>query len=213
MSRAVTELVLASASPARLATLRAAGVEPRVVVSGVDEDEVLATATANGEAPDPAETALLLARAKAEAVQIDEAVVLGGDSVLELDGMSYGKPGDADEARMRWRAMSGRTGVLHTGHWLVDRRENGSKGSIGAVGSTVVHFAAVSAAEIDAYVATGEPLEVAGAFKIDGLGGPYVRAIEGDHHNVVGLSLPLVRELLGRLGVPWHALWHVRPPS
>lgn len=206
----MTELVLASASPARLATLRAAGIEPRVVVSGIDEDAVLAAAAATGEPPGPADTALLLARAKAEAVRVDDAIVLGGDSVLELEGRTYGKPADADEARVRWREMSGQVGILHTGHWLVDRRDDGS---VGAVGSTVVHFAKLSAEEIDAYVATGEPLEVAGAFKIDGLGGAYVRAIEGDHHNVVGLSLPLVRELLDRLGVPWHTLWRVHQPS
>jgi septum formation protein len=209
----VTTLVLASASAARLATLRAAGIEPRVVVSGVDEDALLAAAGGGDEAPGPADTALLLARAKAEAVHVDDAIVLGGDSVLELDGRAYGKPADAAEARRRWRAMSGRTGVLHTGHWLVDRRDPSSNGSVGVVGSTVVHFADLTGEEIDAYVATGEPLEVAGAFKIDGLGGPFIRAIEGDHHNVVGLSLPLVRTLLGRLGVPWHSLWRVRQPS
>lgn len=210
---APTELVLASASPARLATLRAAGVEPRVVVSGVDEDAVLAAAAANGEPPGPADTALLLARAKAESVRVDNAIVLGGDSVLELDGRGYGRPGDAAEARARWREMSGRSGILHTGHWLIDHRTAGSPTSVGATGSTVVHFAEVSDDEIDAYIATGEPLRVAGGFTIDALGGPYVRAIEGDPHNVVGLSLPLVRTLLAQLGVAWHSLWHVHQPT
>lgn len=209
----MTELVLASASPGRLATLRAAGIHPRVVVSGVDEDALLEAANTSSERPSPTDIALLLARAKAEAVDIDDAIVLGGDSVLEFDGRTYGKPADADEARTRWQQMSGRSGVLHTGHWLIDRRESGSNRSIGAVGSTIVHFAEISAEEVDAYIATGEPLKVAGAFTIDALGGPFVRAIEGDHHNVVGLSLPLVRTLLAQLGVPWHSLWRVRQSS
>src|SRR5690606_29454764 len=157
----------------------------------------------------PGDVALLLARAKAEAVAAEldgDHLVLGCDSVLELDGRVHGKPADAAEAIARWQAMRGRTGVLHTGHWLVDDRDEGSGGTLGATAETVVHFADLTDDEIEAYVATGEPLRVAGAFTIDGLGAPFVRGIEGDHTNVVGLSLPLLRELLRDLGVRWSAL-------
>ncbi|MCL2423440.1 MAG: Maf family nucleotide pyrophosphatase, partial [Micrococcales bacterium] len=164
-------LLLASASPARLATLRAAGFDPAVQVSHVDEDQVLADAGPLSAA----DAVLVLARAKAEAVACDVAntVVLGCDSMLELDGVVHGKPGDAAQAAARWRLMRGRHGVLHTGHWLVDTRGAVHRG-LGATASAVVHFADLSDDEIDAYVATGEPLHVAGAFTIDGLGGPFV---------------------------------------
>jgi septum formation protein len=211
-------LLLASASPARLATLRAAGVDPLVRVSDVDEDAAVAAAEQHLDTPlEAADVALLLARAKAEDVTSaldaeDDAeadLVLGCDSVLELDGEVHGKPVDAAEAVARWRRMRGASGILHTGHWLVDRRDEGDGGTGGLVGgtaSTVVHFADLSDDEVEAYVATGEPLRVAGAFTIDGLGGPYVAGIEGDPGTVVGVSLPLLRELVGELGVRWHAL-------
>jgi septum formation protein len=221
----VPRLVLASRSPARLATLRAAGVEPLVRVSGVDEDAVLREAAETRGGLEPVDAVLVLARAKAEEVvrsltdetaseglagtAPDGALLVGCDSMLELDGAVLGKPADADDARARWRAMRGRAGVLHTGHWLADLRssEAGGTGSAsGATSSTIVHFADLSDDEIDAYVATGEPLHVAGAFTIDGLGGPYVERIEGDHHGVVGISLPLLRTLLADVGVTWHAL-------
>ncbi|PPK97706.1 septum formation protein [Kineococcus xinjiangensis] len=204
-------LVLASASPARLATLRSAGVEPTVVVSAVDEPAVVARYGVS----DAEDVALVLAKAKAEDVAARDdlpadGLVLGCDSVLELDGEVHGKPADAEEARRRWRAMRGRSGVLHTGHWVVDAREEGSSGAtLGAVASVTVHFADLSDAEVDAYVATGEPLRVAGAFTLDGLGGPFVRGVEGDPHAVVGVSLPLLRELLGEAGVAWPSLWSV----
>ena len=215
----MTTLLLASASPARLSTLRSAGMDPRVHVSGVDEDAVLATATERFGALTPADAVLLLAQAKAQAVADlltaeDEAlpelpqdvVVLGCDSLLELDGAAFGKPRDAAEATARWRTMRGRSGVLHTGHWIVDARPGGT-GTLGATASTTVHFADLSDAEIDAYVATGEPLVVAGAFTVDGLGGPFVTAIEGDYHTVVGVSLPLLRGLLAEVGVAVTDLW------
>jgi septum formation protein len=204
---AVIRFVLASSSPARLATLRTAGIEPQVVVSGIDEDAVLGEAVGERGKLTPAESALLLARAKAEAVRDEGTLILGCDSVLELDGQAYGKPANAADAVDRWRAMRGRSGVLHTGHWLVDNRATPGSRSTGDVASTTVHFADVTDEEIDAYVATGEPLRVAGAFTIDGLGGPFVTGVEGDHHAVVGLSLPLLRVLLAEFGVSWHELW------
>ena len=202
-------LVMASASPARRATLRSAGIEPTVIVSEVDEDAVLADAIARYGALEGADIALLLARAKCEAVAAEltsSALVLGCDSVLELDGEIHGKPRDAAEATDRWRRMRGGSGVLHTGHWLRDERSGdagGTNATLGATASTTVHFAALTDAEIDAYVATGEPLRVAGAFTVDGLGGAFVSGIKGDHHNVVGLSLPLLRDLLAEVGVGW----------
>lgn len=195
-------LVLASASPARLQTLRNAGVEPEVIVSGVDEESV--------DAATPAALAGLLAGMKARAVvqQLGDGpgprLVLGCDSVFELDGRAYGKPGTPAEATARWRAMRGRAGVLHTGHCLVDA---GTGHAVEAVAPTRVRFADVSDEEIAAYVATGEPLQVAGGFTVDGLGGPFVEGVEGDHHNVVGLSLPLLRRMLADLGVAWPQLW------
>ena len=200
----MTPLVLASQSPARLATLRSAGVEPVVVVSGVDEDQL-------GDLP-PQELALQLAELKCAAVAgrddlPPDALVLGCDSVLELDGLALGKPADAEDAVRRWREMRGRSGVLHSGHAL---RDTTSGHVASATASTTVHFAEVTDDEITAYVATGEPLHVAGAFTIDGLGGAFVTGIEGDHHNVVGVSLPLVRELVAELGRSWVDLWGPR---
>jgi septum formation protein len=223
----VPRLVLASQSPARLATLKSAGVTPEVVVSGVDEDKVLADATERFGELDPADAVLVLAQAKAEEVasRLEDArddaeagepaenptdvIVVGCDSMLEFDGVVVGKPADAEVARERWRSMRGGKGVLHSGHWVVDLRDDdagGTGGTLGSTSSTTVWFADIDDDEIDAYIATGEPLHVAGAFTIDGLGGPYVERIEGDHHGVVGLSLPLLRELLAELGIPWRSL-------
>jgi septum formation protein len=198
----VTSLVLASASPARLATLKAAGIEPSVVVSGVDESQVTGL--------EPADLALRLAELKCLAVAEEvggERLVLGCDSVLELDGRALGKPAGPDAAVERWREMRGRTGILHTGHCL---RDTASGRQALRTGSTVVHFADVTDDEIAAYVESGEPLNVAGAFTIDGLGGAFVTGIEGDHHNVVGLSLPLLRVLVAELGHRWTDLWSRR---
>ncbi|WP_205471232.1 nucleoside triphosphate pyrophosphatase [Nocardioides sp. SYSU D00038] len=198
----MTTLVLASQSPARLTTLRAAGVEPVVVVSGVDEDQLTGLA--------PADLALGLARLKCRAVAARDdlpaaALVLGCDSVLELDGDAHGKPGTPEEAARRWRSMRGRSGVLHSGHCLVDTATGAEAAD---TASTTVHFADLSDAEVEAYVATGEPLHVAGAFTIDGYGGAFVTRVEGDHHTVVGVSLPLLRDLAGRLGHAWPSFWN-----
>jgi septum formation protein len=188
----------------------------------VDEDGALAAARERFGDLDPADAVLVLAQAKAQAVAAglgddpdladEDLLVLGCDSMLEIDGEIQGKPADAAEATARWRTMRGRSGTLHTGHWLVDERDasvGGTGGTLGATSSTVVHFADLSDAEIDAYVATGEPLTVAGAFTVDGLGGAFVTGIEGDHHGVVGVSLPLVRELLGQVGLTVPDLWSV----
>ncbi|WP_107772124.1 Maf family protein [Nocardioides sediminis] len=196
------QLVLASASPARLATLRSAGIDPVVIVSGVDETQL--------DKLPPAELALQLAELKCGAVAVREdvpaqALVLGCDSVLELGGEALGKPESAEVAIERWRRMRGQSGVLHTGHCL---REASTGRVAAATASTTVHFADVSDEEIAAYVATGEPLWVAGAFTIDGLGGAFVESIEGDHHNVVGVSLPLLRGLVVELGHSWTGLWN-----
>jgi len=203
----IPELILASASPARLETLTSAGLSPRVVVSAVDEDGF--------SAPTVIDLVARLARAKAEAVAASlapaggELLVVGCDSLLELDGEPLGKPASAAEAALRWRQMRGRTGHLHTGHEVIRLGE--VAGTASGVATTSVTFADLSDAEIDAYVATGEPLRVAGAFTIDGLGGAYVRSVDGDPHTVVGISLPLLRDLFARLGVPWHALWTPTP--
>jgi septum formation protein len=187
--------VLASASPARLSTLRAAGVQPEVIVSGVDEDAI-----AGDTGPDLVQA---LATAKAHAVAgrlAGDLLVLGCDSMLEFGGRVVGKPASADEAVARWRQLRGRTGVLHTGHALLELRDGEIACTVPGVASTEVRFAELSDDEIEAYVGTGEPLKVAGAFTIDGLGGWYVESIVGDHHNVVGLSLPLLRRMLAGLG-------------
>ena len=196
------QLILASASPARLRTLQAAGLSPEVIVSGVDEEAVSAASV-------PAlvgELARLKARAVAALPLEGERLVVGCDSLLELDGAPLGKPRDAEAARRRWSAMRGRSGVLHTGHTVI-RVEGGDSQEVSAVAATSVWFADLDDAEIEAYVGTGEPLQVAGAFTVDGLGGPFVTRIEGDHHNVVGISLPLLRTLLPKLGVTWTSLW------
>ncbi len=209
--RSAVPLVLASGSPARLALLRAAGVEPVVEVSDVDEDAAVESARERYGRLDPGDVALLLARAKAEDVDgrpgpSVDGLILGCDSVLELDGEAHGKPRDPATAVERWTRMRGRSGVLHTGHWLLDRRADGGGATLGATASTTVHFAPLTDEDIADYVATGEPLAVAGSFTLDGRGAPYVAGIEGDPSNVVGLSLPLLRDLLGDLGLRWSAL-------
>jgi septum formation protein len=197
-------LVLASASDARLRTLRTAGLDPDVIVSGVDEDSEPVDGVR--------ELTARLAQLKGEAVsaRIDHGaeptVVIGCDSMLELDGMGYGKPGTPAEAARRWQQMRGRFGLLHTGHHVILHQAEAITTRT-AVASTLVHFAELTDEEIDAYVGSGEPLHVAGGFTVDGLGGAFVTGVEGDHHNVVGLSLPLLRTMLNELGIWWPSLW------
>ncbi|MEO6827835.1 MAG: Maf family protein [Microbacteriaceae bacterium] len=214
------QLYLASTSPARLALLRAAGIEPVVVPSHVDEPATVAAAEAQHGPLTAADTVQLLARAKAQAVlhlrqdgRPLDGFILGGDSAFELDGSVYGKPHTPEVARQRWLAQRGRTGLLHSGHWLIDHRADagtdpGGWPAVGAVATASVTFADdITDREIDAYVGTGEPLQVAGAFTIDSLGGPFITSISGDPSTVVGLSLPVLRRLFGGLGVHWPSLW------
>lgn len=182
--------VLASASAARLRTLQAAGLEPEVVVSAVDES----TATADSTYELVAKLASMKCLDVLERLT-GEALVLGCDSLLEFEGEPLGKPGRFDTAVERWRRVRGKSGVLHTGHALDD----GHRASMATV-STRVHFADLSDEEIELYCGTGEPQHVAGGFTVDGLGGWFVEAIEGDHHNVVGVSLPVLRRMLRELG-------------
>ncbi|MFC4004184.1 Maf family protein [Prauserella oleivorans] len=198
--------VLASASPARLAVLRAAGIEPTVIVSGVDEDAVAASLAD----PAPAELVTALARAKAQAVAADaggDAVVVGCDSMLSIGGEMVGKPGTAEVARKRWAGMAGGSGELLTGHAVL--RVEGGAVTAEATGAqaTTVRFATPSQHELDTYIGTGEPLQVAGAFTLDGLGGWFVEGVDGDPSSVVGISLPLTRRLLAEIGISVVDLW------
>ncbi|MDQ0634816.1 septum formation protein [Arthrobacter pascens] len=215
----MTRLILASQSPARTKLLADAGISHSVLVSDVDEDAV----QARYGITDPHDTALLLARAKAEAVaalpEAEGALVLGCDSVFEFAGEAHGKPYTAGVARERILRMSGNTGVLHTGHWLVDCRDTtpdddttapGSGATLGAVASAEVHFTEIESDEIDAYIATGEPLHCAGSFTIDGLGGAFIRKVDGDPHAVVGLSISTLRTLLAHANVRITELWPAR---
>ena len=193
----VSTLVLASQSPARLALLRAAGIDPVVVVSDVDEDAIVARA----DGVDPEDLVVELARAKAEDVAGrapgSGSVVVGCDSMFSFGGSVWGKPSGPDEAVARIRSMRESRGVLHTGHHVVDL---GSGERRSGVASTTVRFGPMSDAEVDAYVATGEPLRVAWSFTLDGRSAPFVEGVEGDHTNVIGLSLPLLRRLLAEMG-------------
>lgn len=212
----MTRVVLGSASAGRLAVLRKAGIDPVVQVSEVDEDAII---SALGDAP-PATVVGALATAKArrvaeslDAPSAADAVVIGCDSMLELAGRLSGKPGSADAARRQWDAMAGRSGILHTGHCLLRVIDGAVVGQVDEVGSTTVHFGSPGAADLDAYVASGEPLWVAGAFTLDGLGGWFIDRIEGDPANVIGLSLPLLRTMLARLDLNVAGLWAANTPG
>jgi septum formation protein len=205
-------VVLASASSGRLAVLRGSGIDPVVMVSGVDEDAVVAALRDATEA----EIVASLAVSKANAVldpaarRFRDAVVIGCDSMLLVDGRLAGKPHSRDAAAARWHAQSGHVGDLLTGHALIRVVDGAAVGRAVGTAVTTVHFAAPTPAELDAYLDSGEPLSVAGAFTVDGLGGWFVDRIEGDPSCVIGLSLPLVRRLLADLGLSPTDLWRHR---
>ena len=208
----MNRIVLASSSPARLALLKAAGIDPEVIHPEVDEELLTLEAKQLNPQLSTSQMVQLLAKAKAEAVALlpesKGALVLGGDSSLEFEGESLGKPHDPKIAIERWRRLRGNSGTLYSGHWLIDNRSD-STGirEVGEVSSTKVFFSNLSDEEVQAYVATGEPLKVAGAFTIDGLGGAFLDRIEGDAHTVIGLSLRVLRQLSLELGVEYTSLW------
>jgi len=207
----VTRLVLASSSPARLALLRSAGIEPEIVFPETDEPALAAQAKLENPNLSAQELVGLLAKAKAESVLHDlstrGALILGGDSALEFEGEVLGKPHEPEVALQRWAKLSGNVGVLHSGHYLIDNRDPANPVGAQMVSSTMVFFSKLSNQEIADYVATGEPLKVAGAFTIDGLGGAFIDRIEGDSHTVVGLSLKVLRELAAGFGVHYPSFW------
>lgn len=199
-------VILGSKSPARLKTLISAGVHPEVIDSEIDESRISAQSAA--------QLTNTLAQLKGESVlagireEIDEpTIVLACDSMLEIEDRIYGKPGTAEAAVLRWHRMRGRQGVLYTGHYVALATPAEPLRKQVRVATTIVTFADLTDAEIEAYAATGEPQKVAGAFTIDGFGGPFITRLEGDPHNVVGISLPLVRQMLLDLGVEWQNLW------
>ena len=210
------QVCLASTSPARLMLLRQAGIEPRTMAPDVDEEAVIAAVEQEGDRRLGAdEHVLLLARRKAGDVAARaaadgfEGIVIGGDSMFEIDGEILGKPYTPEAATLRWRQMRGRTGMLHSGHSVIRVGGGTSSTEAHAVAAASVSFAAdVTDAEIDAYVASGEPLHVAGAFTIDSLGGAFIDRVDGDPSTVVGMSLSTVRRLAGELGVTWTDLWN-----
>lgn len=213
----MTRIVLGSASTGRLRVLRNAGIDPLVVVSGVDEDAAIA---ALGADPDPAAVVTTLARAKADAVarELDalvaaDCVVIGCDSMLYVDGDLRGKPGTPEQARRQWDSMAGRAGQLFTGHCVVRILDARTIATETAAEVTTVRFGIPTEAELTAYIAGGEPLNVAGAFTIDGLGGWFVDGVDGDPSNVVGLGLAVTRRLLESVGLSIGDLWRANPVS
>jgi septum formation protein len=207
----VTRLVLASSSPARLALLKAAGIDPEVVTPTADEQALSDQFKANNPEASTSELVQYLADVKAKSVASNPstfgALVLGGDSALEFQGSALGKPHLPEVAIERWKQLRGNFGVLHSGHCLIDNRDPAAVKAVSQTSSTKVYFANISDEEIEAYVATSEPLKVAGAFTIDGIGGAFIERIEGDAHTVVGLSLGVLRHLSRELGVEYTSLW------
>jgi len=205
VSGARLALILASASAGRLRLLRQAGFDPEVIVSGVDESSTSAT--------DPADLVMQLALAKASVVAatVTDGLVVGADSVLDLDGVVLAKPTDTGDARRRWATLAGRSGVLRTGQAVLLVEDGAVCGTDVAAAQTTVRFGRPDPAELEAYLNSGEPVHVAGAFTIDGLGGQFVNSIDGDVGTVIGLSLPLLREQAARLGVRLTDLWPNQP--
>jgi septum formation protein len=209
----MTRLVLGSASSGRLKVLRQAGVDPLVLVSGVDEDALI---DALGPGAPPDEVVRALARAKAEHVATmligrtdvtADCIVIGCDSMLYLDGRLCGKPESIHDARRQWQSMAGRAGQLHTGHCLIRVLDHSVTHVESETSITTVHFGTPADADLEAYLASGEPLRVAGAFTLDGLGGWFVDGVEGDPSTVIGVSLPQLRSLLRRCGLSVAAIW------
>ncbi|WP_061005200.1 Maf family protein [Mycolicibacterium mucogenicum] len=212
----MTRIVLGSASSGRLSVLRKAGVEPVVLVSDVDEDAIIASLGDAG----PGDVVRALATAKAQRVadSLDDSlssdcVVIGCDSMLEFDGRLTGKPGAPDLARQQWHSMAGRSAVLHTGHCVLRLTSGAVTDQVTELGSTTVRFGEPSTVDLEAYLDTDEPLWVAGAFTLDGLGSWFIDGIDGDPSNVIGLSLPLLRRMLARLGVSVAQLWAANRPE
>jgi septum formation protein len=207
----VTRLVLASSSPARYSLLKSAGIDPELVPPTADEQALSEQFKASNPDHSTAQLVQYLADAKGKSVIGDPktfgALVLGGDSALEFQGSALGKPHLPEVAIERWRQLRGNHGVLHSGHCLIDNRDPDAVKIVSKTSSTKVYFANITDAEIEAYVATSEPLKVAGAFTIDGIGGAFIERIEGDSHTVVGLSLGVLRELTHELGVEYTSLW------
>jgi nucleoside triphosphate pyrophosphatase len=211
----MTRLILASASPGRRGVLRGAGIDPVVIVSGVDEDAIVA-ALPEGAGAGEVTTALATAKADQVAGHLDPAlatdcVVIGCDSMLLIDGELRGKPADADSARTAWATMAGRSGELFTGHCALRLRDGVLVHRGSQFDCTKVHFSAPTDEDLSAYLASGEPLRVAGAFTLDGLGGWFVERLDGDPSNVIGISLPLTRRMLETAGLSISALWQANP--
>ena len=211
----MTRVVLGSASTGRRRVLRSAGIDPLIAVSGVDEDAAIA---ALGAHPDPATVVTTLARAKADAVvrELDaevtaDCVVIGCDSMLYVNGELRGKPGTPEQARRQWNSMAGKPGSLFTGHCVIRMRDAQVLRTETAAEVTTVRFGVPTEDELAAYIASGEPLNVAGGFTIDGLGGWFIDAVEGDPSNVVGLGLSVTRRLLESVGLSIGDLWRANP--